>query len=73
MGLAAYKVIRYQSGWGVEHDGAAKGPYETKEAAFEDSVAAASHRAGPRPGHMSLGSLFGFRLFEILSCLDQPY
>ena len=42
MGVAAYKIIPHQSGWGVSHDGETKGPYETREAAFEATVAAAS-------------------------------
>ena len=42
MGMAAYKIEPYQSGWGVRHDGETVGPYETREAAFEATVAAAS-------------------------------
>jgi hypothetical protein len=42
MGMASYKIEPYQSGWGVTHDGETVGPYETKEAAFEATVAAAS-------------------------------
>jgi len=49
MGIASYRIVSYQSGWGVEHDGATIGPYETKEAAFEASVAAAS--LAMREGH----------------------
>jgi hypothetical protein len=40
--MAAYKIVPHQSGWGVSHDGEVVGPYETKEAAFEATVAAAS-------------------------------
>ena len=42
MGMAAYKIIPHESGWGVSHDGDIVGPYATKEAAFEATVAAAS-------------------------------
>jgi hypothetical protein len=49
MGTAAYKIEPYQSGWGVTHDGKTVGPYETKEAAYEASVAAAS--LALREGH----------------------
>ena len=42
MGSAIYKILPYQGGWGVAHDGKTVGPYETKEAAFEATVAAAS-------------------------------
>jgi hypothetical protein len=47
--MAAYKIIPFQSGWGVAHDGETVGPYETKEAAYEASVAAASMAL--REGH----------------------
>lgn len=49
MGNAAYKILPYQGGWGVAHDGETVGPYETKEAAFEATVAAAS--LAMRDGH----------------------
>jgi len=49
MGTAAYRITSYQDGWGVEHDGSTKGPYETKEAAFEATVMAASNAL--REGH----------------------
>ena len=42
MGSAVYRIRPHQSGWGVSHDGDTVGPYETKEAAFEATVAAAS-------------------------------
>ena len=42
MGSAIYRILPYQSGWGVAHDGSTVGPYETREAAFEATVAAAS-------------------------------
>jgi hypothetical protein len=46
---AIYKIQPYESGWGVAHDGSTVGPYETKEAAFEATVAAASMAL--REGH----------------------
>jgi hypothetical protein len=49
MGSAIYKIIPYQSGWGVDHDGSTVGPYETREAAFEATAAAAS--LALREGH----------------------
>jgi hypothetical protein len=49
MGTAAYKIGPYQGGWGVAHDGNTVGPYETKEAAFEATVMAASNAL--REGH----------------------
>ena len=49
MGMAAYKIEAYQNGWGVSHDGKTTGPYETTEAAFEATVAAASMAL--REGH----------------------
>ena len=42
MGQAIYKVVPYENGWGVDHDGKIVGPYETKEAAYEATVAAGS-------------------------------
>lgn len=42
MGQAIYKVLPYQTGWGVAHDGKTVGPYETREAAYEAAVAAGS-------------------------------
>ena len=42
MGQAIYRILPHQTGWGVAHDGSTVGPYETKEAAFEATVAAAS-------------------------------
>jgi uncharacterized protein DUF2188 len=49
MGTAAYKIGPYQGGWGVTHDGSTVGPYETREAAFEATVMAASNAM--REGH----------------------
>lgn len=42
MGLAAYEIIGNDAEWRVRHDGKAENTYETKEAAFEAAVAAAS-------------------------------
>ena len=42
MGSAIYKIVPYEGGWGVSHDGSTIGPYATKEAAFEATAAAAS-------------------------------
>lgn len=49
MGHAKYSIEPYKSGWGVSHDGNTVGPYETKEAAYEATVAAASNAM--REGH----------------------
>jgi len=49
MGLAAYELVPYETGWGVAHDGRIGGPYATKEAAFEAAAAAAS--IAMREGH----------------------
>ena len=49
MGLAAYDVIESGASWGVRHDGNVEGTFETKEAAFEAAVAAAS--LAIRQGH----------------------
>jgi hypothetical protein len=49
MGLAQYAVIARDEGWTVLHDGSAQNEYETKEAAFEAAVAAAS--LAIREGH----------------------
>ena len=42
MGLAAYDIVGNDKKWRVRHDGKAESVYETKEAAFEAAVAAAS-------------------------------
>ena len=42
MGSAIYRIVAYEGGWGVAHDGSTTGPYATKEAAFEATAAAAS-------------------------------
>jgi hypothetical protein len=49
MGLAEYRIIPEGNSWRVLHDGAAANEYETKEAAFESAVAAAS--LALREGH----------------------
>ena len=42
MGLAAYDIVGRAGEWHVRHDGESKNTYETKEAAFEAAVVAAS-------------------------------
>jgi hypothetical protein len=49
MGLAEYMIVSRPQGWTVLHDGTAQHDYETKEAAFEAAVAAAS--LAIRQGH----------------------
>ena len=49
MGLAAYDIVGDNAEWRVKHDGKAENVYETKEAAFEAAVAAAS--LALRQGH----------------------
>lgn len=49
MGLAQYAVIRHGGAWGILHDGDVKNTYDTKEAAFEAAIAAAS--LAIRQGH----------------------
>lgn len=49
MGLASYAIIESGKRWGVLHDGNVEGDFETKEAAFEAAVAAAS--LAIREGH----------------------
>jgi hypothetical protein len=49
MGLACYEIVGNDREWRVRHDGQAKNVYETKEAAFEAAVAAAS--LAMRQGH----------------------
>ena len=67
MSSASYYIIRHGGGWGVEHDGRTTGPYETKEAAFESTLGAASNAiklgyavsvtvAGSRGGEPALGA-----------------
>jgi hypothetical protein len=48
MGRASYEIIGAAGEWRVSHDGRADNVYETKEAACEAAVAAASvaHRQG---------------------------
>jgi hypothetical protein len=42
MGIASYEVVGSRGVWRVKHNGEPVGSYETKEAAFEAAVAAAS-------------------------------
>jgi len=49
MGLAEYMIVSKQDGWTVLHDGTTPNDYDTKEAAFEAAVAAAS--LAIRQGH----------------------
>lgn len=49
MGLAEYMIVPKARGWTVLHDGEAPNDYDTKEAAFEAAVAAAS--LAIREGH----------------------
>jgi hypothetical protein len=49
MGLAEYMIVSKSNGWTVLHDGAAGNDYDTKDAAFEAAVAAAS--LAIRQGH----------------------
>jgi hypothetical protein len=49
MGLAAYDIVGRGGEWHVEHDGLAQNTYQTKEAAFEAAIAAAS--LAMRQGH----------------------
>jgi hypothetical protein len=49
MGLAEYMIVSKPDGWTVLHDGSAPHNYDTKEAAFEAAVAAAS--LAIRQGH----------------------
>jgi hypothetical protein len=49
MGLAEYMIVSKPDGWTVLHDGSAPHNYDTKEAAFEAAIAAAS--LAIRQGH----------------------
>ena len=49
MGLAEYMIVSRPNGWTVLHDGTAQHDCETKEAAFEAAVTAAS--LAIRQGH----------------------
>jgi hypothetical protein len=42
MAIASYEVVGSGGVWRVKHDGEPVGSYQTKEAAFEAAVAAAS-------------------------------
>ena len=49
MGMARYAIVGHKGDWHVEHDGKIANTYETKEAAFEAAVTAAS--LAMRQGH----------------------
>ena len=49
MGLASYEIVGGAGEWRVRHDGKSENVYETKEAAFEAAMAAAS--LALRQGH----------------------
>lgn len=49
MGLASYEIFGLAGEWRVRHDGKSENVYETKEAAFEAAMAAAS--LALRQGH----------------------
>ncbi|HEY3677933.1 MAG TPA: hypothetical protein VGL45_04375 [Bradyrhizobium sp.] len=49
MGIASYEIVGNAGAWRVNHDGKAANIYQTKEAAFEAAVAAAS--LALREGH----------------------
>jgi hypothetical protein len=49
MGLASYEIVGDAGEWRISHDGKAENVYETKEAACESAVAAAS--LALRQGH----------------------
>jgi hypothetical protein len=49
MGLASYTVVEQADKWGILHDGDIENVYDTKEAAFEAAVVAAS--LAVRQGH----------------------
>jgi phosphotransferase system HPr-like phosphotransfer protein len=49
MGIAAYEISGHGKEWRIHHDGESENVYETKEAAFESAVAAAS--LAMRAGH----------------------
>jgi hypothetical protein len=43
MAKAAYKIVRHEDGWAVQHDHDISQAYATREAAFEAAVAPASN------------------------------
>ena len=49
MGLAQYSIVPVEESWAVLHDGTLEGHSDTKEAAFEAAVMAAS--LAMREGH----------------------
>jgi phosphotransferase system HPr-like phosphotransfer protein len=54
MGRASYAIIQNADKWSILHNGDTEGEYDTKEAAFESAVAAAS--LAIREGHEVLVS-----------------
>jgi hypothetical protein len=62
MALASYRIVGAPGAWNVEHDGKAENTYETKEAAFEAAVAAAS--LALRQGHEVVVEAPGSQGFE---------
>ena len=65
MGIASYEVVGSGGIWRVKHDGEPIGRYQTKEAAFEAAVTAAS--LAVREGYRS-----NFQYPELESNLDGP-
>lgn len=43
MAEARYRVIPQNDAWAIDHNGKVEGQYETKEAAFESIIGAASN------------------------------
>jgi hypothetical protein len=60
MGIASYEIVGSGGIWRIKHDGEPIGSYETKEAAFEAAVAAASRAV--REGYQVQLSVPGARL-----------
>jgi phosphotransferase system HPr-like phosphotransfer protein len=57
MGLANYRIFGTPGAWRVDHDGKSENTFDTKEAAFEAAVAAAS--LALRQGHQVIVSAPG--------------
>jgi hypothetical protein len=64
MGIASYEIVGSGGIWRVKHDGEPIGRYQTKEAAFEAAVAAASLAVKD--------TRFNFQYPELDSNLDGP-
>jgi uncharacterized protein DUF2188 len=60
MAIASYEVVSSGGIWRVKHDGEPIGSYETKEAAFEAAVTAAS--SAVREGYQVQLSVPGARI-----------